>query len=90
MLKPLGNVNAKHLCNIYKDGVHVAYCADTTNAIAYAFKKTGGNKAKSPFVTLTRNQFDEKTIEAGGWMTNDSEADFVLIHSLSKNVKIEV
>jgi hypothetical protein len=76
-MQTIGNINAKHLCNVYRNGKHVAYCADTINAIAYAFNKTGGDSAKSPFENFDRNRIGEDRIQKAGYFTNDKDADFV-------------
>ena len=90
MAKPIGSVNAAFLAKLYKGSKIIGHCADTPNAVAYAFNKTGATMAVSKFSKFKKSRSEKERqsksgffmlsksrVKNAGWFNNDKEAYLV-------------
>lgn len=73
-----GNINAADMATLFLDGMPVAQCRDTPNAIAYGMKKSGAVRAVG-FLGVTMRHDLEDRVEYAGWMKSDKEASYSVI-----------
>lgn len=76
------SVNATTRASLWRGDEMVGMCAYTPNAIAYAFKVTGADRAVSAMLgTTTRASMaaaSPERLAAGGWMKSSADAELTL------------